>query len=149
MTKHYRRLVVALTLSCLLLSACGQGTAAITEEESHPITVEELTGAEPTRETLTEDAAKRLDLQTAEVHDAEVNGAKQTVIPYASIIYDTEGATWVYLKSEELTFVRHPVTVDDIRGDQAFLTDALPAGSAVVTVGVAELYGAESEFEEE
>ena len=32
---------------------------------------------------------------------------------------------------------------------QAFLSDALPANSAVVTVGVAELYGAESEFEEE
>ena len=40
-------------------------------------------------------------------------------------------------------------TWDVIKGDQAFLSDALPAGSAVVTVGVAELYGAESEFEEE
>ena len=113
------------------------------------VTVEELTGAEPTRETLTEDAVKRLDLQTAEAHDAEVNGAKRTVIPYASIIYDTEGATWVYLNPEPLTFVRHPITVDNIKGDQAFLADALPSGSAVVTVGVAELYGAESEFEEE
>ncbi len=149
MKKQYRWMVVALLLACLLLSACGSAPADTATEENHAVTVEQLTGAEPTRETLTEDAAKRLDLQTAEVHDAELNGAKRTVIPYASVIYDTEGATWVYLNPEPLTFVRHPITVDDIKGDQAFLSDALPAGSAVVTVGVAELYGAESEFEEE
>ncbi len=149
MKKQYRWMVVAVLLACLLLSACGSAPADTATEENHAVTVEQLTGAEPTRETLTEDAAKRLDLQTAEVHDAELNGAKRTVIPYASVIYDTEGATWVYLNPEPLTFVRHPITVDDIKGDQAFLSDALPAGSAVVTVGVAELYGAESEFEEE
>ena len=149
MKKQYRWMVVAVLLACLLLSACGSAPADTATEENHAVTVEQLTGAEPTRETLTEDAAKRLDLQTAEVHDAELNGAKRTVIPYASVIYDTEGATWVYLNPEPLTFVRHPITVDNIKGDQAFLSDALPAGSAVVTVGVAELYGAESEFEEE
>ena len=147
MKKYYGWLIVALLSACLLISACGQAPAG--EEEYHPVTVEELGGAEPTRETLTEDAAKRLDIQTAQAQDTEVNGAKRTVIPYASIIYDTDGATWVYLNPEPLTFVRHPVTVDDIKGEQAFLSDTLPAGSAVVTVGVAELYGAESEFEEE
>ena len=81
--------------------------------------------------------------------EIEAGGTKHMAVPYASIIYDTDGATWVYLNPEPLTFVRHPVTVADIQGDQALLTDALPAGSAVVTVGVAELYGAESEFEEE
>ena len=149
MTKHYRLMVVVLLSACLLISACGQSPEATPTEENPNVTVEELTGAEPTRETLTEDAAKRLDIQTVAARDAEVNGAKGTVIPYAAVIYDTEGATWVYLNPEPLTFVRHPITVDDIKGDQAFLSDALPADSAVVTVGVAELYGAESEFEEE
>jgi hypothetical protein len=139
---------VGLIFASLLISACGQGPEAATEEE-HPVTVEELQGEEPTRETLTEDAVKRLDIQTATISETELNGAKRTVIPYAAVIYDTEGATWVYLNPEPLTFVRHPITVDDIKGDQAFLSNALPAGSAVVTVGVAELYGAESEFEEE
>src|SRR5690349_18760865 len=100
MTKNGFQIVVVLMVACLLMAACGQAPADVTTEESHPITVEELTGAEPTRETLTEDAATRLDLQTAEVRDAEINGAKRTVIPYASIIYDTAGATWVYLKSK-------------------------------------------------
>jgi len=149
MKKHYGCMVVVLILACLLVSACGQAPADTAAEENHNITVEQLEGPDPTRETLTEDAARRLDIQTAAARDAEVNGAKRTVIPYAAIIYDTEGATWVYLNPEPLTFVRHPVAVDDIKGDQVFLSDALPSGSAVVTVGVAELYGAESEFEEE
>jgi hypothetical protein len=142
-------MVVVLLSACLLISACGQSPEATTTEENPNVTVEDLTGTEPTRETLSEDAAKRLDIQTVVAHDADVNGAKRTVIPYAAVIYDTTGATWVYLNPEPLTFVRHPITVDDIKGDQAFLSDALPADSAVVTVGVAELYGAESEFEEE
>lgn len=149
MKKQYRRVVVVLLFACLLVSACGQQPTDTAAEEDRSITVEELTGTDPTREVLTEDAAKRLDIQTAAAQDAELNGAKRTVIPYAAIIYDTEGTTWVYLNPEPLTFVRHPVVVDDIKGDQAFLSEALPAGSAVVTVGVAELYGAESEFEEE
>jgi hypothetical protein len=149
MTKNYCRMVAVLLCACLLISACGQAPADTATEENHAVTVEQLDGQDPTRETLTEDAAKRLDIQTAAAHDAELNGAKRTVIPYAAIIYDTEGATWVYLNPEPLTFVRHPVAVDDIKGDQAFLSDALPADSAVVTVGVAELYGAESEFDEE
>jgi len=144
-----RRVAVALICACLLLSACGQAPDDTATEEDRQVTVEQLEGQEPTRETLTEEAAQRLDIQTAEAKDMQVNGATRTVIPYAAIIYDTEGATWVYLNPEPLTFVRHPITVDDIQGDQAFLSEGLPAGSAVVTVGVAELYGAESEFEEE
>jgi hypothetical protein len=149
MKKHFQRLAAVLICACLFVSACGQGSGDAATEEDHQVTVEQLEGPEPTRETLTEDAAKRLDIQTAAVQEAEVNGAKRTVIPYASIIYDTDGATWVYLNPEPLTFVRHPINVEDIKGDQAFLAEGLPSGSSVVTVGVAELYGAESEFEEE
>jgi hypothetical protein len=42
-----------------------------------------------------------------------------------------------------LTYTRHPVTVEAIDGDQAILADGLTPGTEVVTVGVAELYGAE------
>jgi hypothetical protein len=148
MKKQYACMAVVMLVACMLIAACGQASEATTEE-NHPVTVKQLEGTDPTRETLTEDAAKRLDIQTTAAIQADVGGVKRTAIPYASIIYDTEGATWVYLNPEPLTFVRHPITVDDIKGDVAYLADALPAGSSVVTVGVAELYGAESEFEEE
>ena len=67
------------------------------------------------------------------------------IVPYAAVIYDVNGGTWVYTKEPNaLSFVRQSITVDYIEGDLAFLTDGPPAGTEVVTVGGAELYGAET-----
>ncbi|SRR6266498_365368 len=132
-----------LIVVCLqLLTACGKSAAdgGLTDEES-PTKIEHLKGVDPTRVTLTADAAKRLDIQTAP--------AQGDAIPYAAVLYDTEGNTWVYTNPEPLIFVRSAVTVDHIEGDQAFLVKGLPSGSAVVTIGAEELYGSETEFEEE
>lgn len=149
MIKTYRPLVVALMVASLLVSGCGPQAEATATEENHNVTVEQLSGKVPTRETLSADAAKRLGIQTMKVGAVQVDGTSRTVIPYDAIIYDTQGATWVYLNAAPLTFERHPITVDHIQGDQAFLSDSLPSDSAVVTVGAIELYGAEVEFEEE
>lgn len=120
-----------------------------TAEEHKAATVEHLEGAEPARVTLTEQAVKRLDIQTAAIRGEEVGGKQRMVIPYAAILYDTKGDTWTYTNPERLTYVRHPITVDRIVGDLAFLSDGPASGTAVVTVGAAELYGSEIEFEEE
>lgn len=68
---------------------------------------------------------------------------KRSVIPYAAVIYDLEGATWAYTNPDPLTFVRASIEVDYIDGDRAILTNGPPAGTAVVTAGAAELYGEE------
>jgi hypothetical protein len=149
MKQNYRWMVVVLLPTCLLLSACGKSPATTTTIENHPAKVEHLEGTDTSRVILTEQAAKRLDIQTAAVRDAEVGGTQRKVIPYAAILYDTQGATWVYINPEPLTFVRHPIEVDFIRGDDAVLSDDLPSDTAVVTVGAEELFGSESEFEEE
>jgi hypothetical protein len=142
-------MVFILIFASLLLSACEEGLDLIplTGEDDGPARVEHLDGAEPTRLTLTEDAAKRIDIQTATVRDD--TQVDRTVVPYAAILYDTHGNTWVYTNPEPLIFVRSPVTVDNIEGDQAFLSAGPPSGTVVVTVGATELFGAESEFEEE
>lgn len=70
-------------------------------------------------------------------------GRLRKVVPYASVIYDLQGDTWTYISPEPLVFVRHRITVDYIDGDLAVLLDGPPAGTAVVTVGAAELFGAE------
>jgi hypothetical protein len=132
-----------LVVAGLLLSACGARAAEIevTDEGDGPATVEHLDGPNPTRVTLTAEAAKRLDVQTAP--------AQGEAIPFAAVLYDTAGNTWVYTNPEALVFLRTPVTIDHIEGDQAFLSTALPDGSKVVTIGAEELYGSETEFEEE
>ena len=141
---------VLLFLGTLLLSACGKSQAVIpVTGKNAPVKVEHLGGADPTRITLTEPAAKRLDIQTVLVQEAEVSGTQRLVAPYAAILYDTQGNTWVYTNPEPLVFVRQPVVVDHIEGDLAVLSNGPDAGSMVVTVGAEELFGSETEFEEE
>lgn len=65
------------------------------------------------------------------------------LIPYGAVVYDTHGDTWAYTSGEPRTFVRHRVVVDYIEGDQAVLAEGPPTGTAVVTVGGAELFGTE------
>ena len=95
------------------------------------------------------EAAKRLDLQTTTVRDVRVDAQQREVIPYSAILYDTHGDTWTYLNPAPLTFIRHAVKVDHITGDQAFLAESLAEGTSVVTVGSEELFGSETEFQEE
>ena len=141
---------VILIIGGLLLSACGKSPAEIPVTGGNgPARVEHLGGAEPTRITLTEQAAKRLDIQTVLVQETEVNGTLRSVAPYAAILYDTQGNTWVYTNSEQFVFLRQHVVVDHIDGDLAVLSDGPKAGTMVVTVGAEELFGSETEFEEE
>ena len=129
-----RWIIVLLTLIGLSLTACT--SKAESPEKVEPVTLEEIDGTDFKRVILTEKAAERID-----VHTAEVSG---NVIPYAAVIYDTEGNTWVYTNPAPLTYVRSSILVDHIDGDQAILTEGLDAGTKVVTLGVAEIYGAET-----
>ena len=72
------------------------------------------------------------------------SGTSRKIVPYAAVIYDAKGATWVYTNPEPLAFVRESISVDYIKGDLAFLTEGPSSGTNVVTVGGAELYGAET-----
>ena len=74
-------------------------------------------------------------------------GTSRKVIPYAAVIYDVNGDTWVYTNLEPLVFIRESVSIDYIEGDLAFLAEGSAgsaAGTQIVTVGGAELYGAET-----
>jgi len=136
-------LILIVMLAALSLSACAP--AAPVEDEIKPVTLEQITGTDLNRLTLTADAAKRLDVQTAEVREAD----GKMVVPYASILYEANGNTWVYVNVAPLVYVRQAIVIDSINGDDAILSKGPDFGSTVVTVGAAELYGSESEFEEE
>ena len=116
-----------------------------------PVEIEQVEGTELARLTLTDQAAKRLDIQTAPVDEAAVaataNGAgdlvERLVVPYAAVLYDRAGKTWAYTNPETLVFVRHAITVDYVDGERAVLSTGPDVGTPVVVVGATELFGAE------
>jgi hypothetical protein len=81
--------------------------------------------------------------QRVRVELALSGAAKRRVVPTSSVLYDAKGKTWVYTSPEPRVFVRHAITVDHIDGDRVVLSDGPAPGTAVVTVGAAELLGTE------
>jgi len=147
MKLNFRLLIMIVMLSALSLSACAP--EAIAEDENKPVSLEPIAGTDLSRLTLTEKAAERLGLETAPVLTQQIDGVERLVIPYASLLYDPAGQAWVYVNVEALVFMRQAITVDSIQGDQVILAEGPEAGVNVVTLGATELYGSESEFEEE
>jgi hypothetical protein len=113
---------------------------------SEPATVEAIKGTDLSRVTLTAQAARRLGIKTAPVTR---EGGRRTVIPYDAVLYAADGKTFTYTSPKPLVFVRHAISVDDIKGDRALLSAGPPTGTAVVIVGSQELFGTEYEVEED
>lgn len=141
--KYIHRLIAALLIIAgLQLSACMP--KVIKAEKIQPFQLEPVDGTDLKRVILTEKAAERLDIQMDAVFEEQVDGVKRKVVPYAAIIYDLQGVTWVYVSPAPLTFVRESIIVDFIEGDKAVLVKGPSVGTQVVTIGVAELYGTET-----
>ena len=67
-------------------------------------------------------------------------------IPWSAVVQDIYGGTWVYEQTAEHTFVRRRVEAPFVVDGWAVLSAGPPAGAKIVTVGTAELFGAEFGF---
>lgn len=135
-----RLLCAVVVLAALALPACKE------------VVSESATGYEPAKlaavrgrddvklVTFTAEGARRAGLRTAVVRPRAGHGA---VVPYAALIYDAEGGTYVYTSPRPLSFVRAEVKVDRIDGGRVFLAKGPRAGTRVVTVGSTQVYGVE------
>ena len=141
-------IVTALIVVALVLTGCSDTSAQDEGASSDVVTVEPIEGSDVARVTLSEDAARRLDITTAPIA-ALGGGTARTAMPYAAVLYDPNGDTWAYTNPEPLVFVRSPITVVTIEGNRAVLSAGPAAGTQVVTVGAAELLGTEYEVGEE
>ena len=72
--------------------------------------------------------------------------AETLVVARSAIVRDIHGGAWVYEKTAPHTFVRRRVSVSDTLGDRVALASGPAPGAAIVTAGVAELFGAELGF---
>ena len=132
---HFSSRWVLVLLIIAGLTIVGCVASASTNAKVPPSKVEEVSGSEFARLTLTQRAVERLGLQTAQVGDMTV--------PYASVIYGNHGETWVYTNPEPLIYIRENIDIDHIQRDIAYLLKGPPAGVVVVTAGAAELWGSE------
>lgn len=148
MSRTARFTIYGFVLVGVLLTACGQQTVDAAGQD--PAKVEQIEGSELSRVTLSPDAVRRLGISTVEVRTTGASGSSsaRTVVPYAAILYDSDGKTWTYTNVAENVFVREEVVIDRVQelgAEQvALLTDGPSAGTRVVTIGAAELFGTET-----
>jgi hypothetical protein len=135
---------LVLIAGIVTLSACGGGSTGYDyETASHhdPAELEPIKGTDVQRVIIDAEGVERAGIQTAPIRqDGQV-----TVLPHSAVIYDAEGHTYTYTSPEPRTYVRQKIVIDDVVGDSVMLSDGPPAGTEVVTVGAAMVYG--SEFE--
>jgi hypothetical protein len=130
---------VALVVAALALPGCAE-VESETAKGYEPAKLQLAPGSEDVQSvTFTAEGARRTGLETASVEGR----AGRSVVPYAALIYDAEGRTFVYTSPKARTYVRRAVTVDRIDAGRVFLTRGPAAGATVVTTGAAEVYGAE------
>jgi hypothetical protein len=136
-----RRMIWMLgVLVVVSMTIAGCGSPASKPAAEAAVTVDKIEGSDLKKLTLSEHAAQRLGLTTAEV----TASGPETTVPYSAILYDKKGATWAYTNPEGLVFVRAEVTVDRVAQGVAYLDEGPDPGTKVVTVGAAELWGVET-----
>ena len=139
MTSRRVRPVVLLLVGGIALTGCGEAQGG-ESELPEVATVADPEDGGPGIITLSEAAGRRLGIATEPV----VAGGAGLLVPYAALVYGTDGATAVFVETEPLSYRRTPVTVAGRSGDQVALTDGPATGTEVVTVGAAELVGIET-----
>jgi len=135
--------MVAAVGAVLALAGCREDKVA---EKYHPAKLEESGQEGIMKVTLDARAAERIGLQTAAVREEMVASTRRLVVPYGAIMYDPKGATWTFTNPQPLVYVRHKIVVENIEGNRVILSEGPPAGTIVVTVGAAELMGAEHKY---
>jgi hypothetical protein len=125
-----------------ILAACGEPVSDeyVVHDPATLTETQNQAGIDVVQVQLTEQASTRLGIDVEEIERQR----RFTEVPLSSVIYDPEGDTWVYTVPAPLTFVREPIFIATEDGQTVYLEDGPPVGTDVVTVGVPELWGAET-----
>ena len=141
--KPQRRLPLAAAACALLLSltACAQSSAVTPAAAGEaPAKVEKNATTGIAKLTVTEHGLTRIDLKTEPV---AAGTGTDVLLPYASLLYDANGKTWVYTNPAPRVFERQAVTVTKVEAGVVTASAGPAVGTSVVTVGAVELFGTE------
>jgi hypothetical protein len=129
---------VAVTAS---LAGCAEIEVPMAEPYE-PAHLESAGPDQPARVILTDEAQRRIQLQTTKVRleDGDLE------VEHAALVYDKKGKTWVFTVVGPRTYVRAPVKIKEIDDELMILASGPPPGTEAVTVGAIELWGTELEI---
>ena len=129
---------IAGLLTSVALAGCGAASAEGELPEVAAVEIPDDGG--PGIVTLAAAAQERLGIETTPVEE----GPDGLVVPYAALVYATDGSSWVFVQLEDGTYQRAEVQVRKKDGQDLLLASGPDAGTPVVTVGAAELVGVET-----
>jgi hypothetical protein len=139
--RAFQGFVVAIAATASL-GGCAEVEVPLVEPYE-PAHLESTGPDQPKRIILTEEAQRRVQLQTTLVKD---HGADVSV-DQAALVYDKKGKPWVFTVIGPLTYMRAAVGIKEVQEDNlAILSSGPPADTEVVTVGAIELWGTELEI---
>jgi hypothetical protein len=130
-------IVMCLGISCA--AALAAKPIAAFASDAH-VRVEPTSDPKIKKVTFSERAAERLGIQMDEVR---VDPSGRRIVPYATIVYDLQGGTWVYVSAGTLSFVRSGVKIESIKGENVYLSDGPPQGTKLLAAAVPQVFGAE------
>ncbi|MET1064263.1 MAG: hypothetical protein ABWX85_04775 [Arthrobacter sp.] len=142
--KPQRRLPLAAAVCAALiftLPACAPSSAVTPAAAGEaPAKVEKNAETGIAKLTVTEHGLARIDLKTEPV---AAGAGTDVLLPYASLLYDANGKTWVYTNPAPRVFERQAVTVTKVEAGVVTASAGPAVGTPVVTVGAVELFGTE------
>ena len=131
---------LAAIAAAVVLGACSAVESNL--RENPPYTVEGPEDAAIKRVKMEDATAALLPVELTTVRER----GKRTVVPHNAVIYNPDGDAFVYTKPQAETYIRAPIDIARVDGDDATLSKGPAAGTKIVTTGSAELLATEYEI---
>ena len=122
------------------LGACSEVESNL--RENQPYTVEGPEDAAIKTIKMEDATAALLPVELADVRKK----GQRKVVPHNAVIYNPDGGSFVYTKPKAETYIRAPIEIVRVNGDDATLSKGPAAGTEIVTTGSAELLATEYEI---
>ena len=137
--------ILFLFIVALVQREAGANDKAVTSPKTSPYRIEERQGESTPAIVLERNAIERLHITSIKLPRSR-NQPEELRVPSSSVIYDSQGATWVYAQEGKGSFYRVKVILKRVESNAALVTflgeKIVP--SMIVDSGVSSLYGTET-----
>jgi hypothetical protein len=131
---------LAVAGSSLALAACSEVESNVRDNQPY-----EVIGPEDAKIKLVKMADETAALLPVRTTTVSREGERK-IVPHDAVIYNPDGDSFVYTKPKAETYIREPIEIVRVGGNDAVLSKGPPAGTRIVTTGSAELLATEYEI---